>query len=84
MDTLALRIEKLEREVEVLFSKVNAYAVSQATTLEKLGSVLETLAELKEGIRQLQAQPAKRFDSIVGAAISATLAALIGYFFGRL
>lgn len=76
------RLEKLEKDIDILYNKVNSAAIAQAAVDEKLSSMLRTLTELKEGMQALQQQPLKRLETIIGAFISALVALIVGYFFG--
>lgn len=65
------RIEKLEDDVKHLYSKVNGFAVANAELNAKLDSVLVTLGELKESIKAFSARPAKLWDKLIFAVLSA-------------
>lgn len=65
------RIAKLEDDVKHLYSKVNSFAVANAEMNTKLDSVLVTLGELKESIQAVSARPAKLWDKLLFAALSA-------------
>ncbi len=70
------RIQKLEDDVKHLYSKVNGFAVANAEMSAKLDSVLMTLGELKESIKAVSARPAKLWDKLLFAALSAVGTAL--------
>ena len=53
VDTLAVRVDKLEKDTAELFGKTNAANISLAAVNEKLSSMLTTLGELKAGLANL-------------------------------
>ena len=63
-DCVSVRIEKLEHDNEVLFSKVNSITVTQAYVDEKLSTIVTTLAELKSGLYELRYVPQKRWEKV--------------------
>lgn len=65
------RIRKLEDDVKHLYSKVNGFAVANAEMNAKLDSVLVTLGELKESIKAVSTRPARLWDKLLFAALSA-------------
>ena len=79
IDTLSIRLDKIERDNCELFNRTNKAAVTLATVNEKLNSMLVTLSELKSGMERLQQQPAKRWEGIMGALISAVVATCVGF-----
>jgi hypothetical protein len=79
IDTLSIRLDKLERDNCELFNRTNTTAITLATVNEKLNSMLITLGELKSGMERLQQQPAKRWESILGALLSAIVATCVGF-----
>ncbi|NMA79462.1 MAG: hypothetical protein GX967_02300 [Clostridiales bacterium] len=83
MDVFLARTEKLERDTELLFSKVNAFAISQACVDEKLSNIMTTLNELKSSVSELNRLPIKRWETFIGAVISALVAMVMGFLFGR-
>lgn len=84
IDTLAVRVDKLERDAAELFDKTNTSAVSLAAVNEKLNSMLVTLGELKQAVVSIQSAPAKRLDGILTAVITAVISCLVGYLFAKL
>jgi hypothetical protein len=79
VDTLSIRLDKLERDNCELFNRTNSAAITLATVNEKLNSMLITLGELKSGMERLQQQPARRWESLLGALLSAMVAAGVGF-----
>ena len=65
------RISALEADVKHLYSKVNGFAVASAEMNTKLDSMLVTLGELKESIKAVSARPARLWDKLIFAVITA-------------
>lgn len=65
------RISALEADVKHLYSKVNGFAVASAEMNTKLDSMLVTLGELKESIKSVSARPARLWDRLIFAVITA-------------
>lgn len=65
------RISALEADVKHLYSKVNSFAVASAEMNTKLDSMLVTLGELKESIKAVSARPARLWDRLIFAVITA-------------
>lgn len=65
------RISALEADVKHLYSKVNGFAVASAEMNTKLDSMLVTLGELKESIKAVSARPARLWDRLIFAVITA-------------
>lgn len=84
IETLSVRVDKLEKDSAELFYKANAAAVTQAANSEKLNSMLVTLGEVKQAVAGLEHEPARRLDTIFRAAVTALLSGLIGYFLARI
>lgn len=84
LETVELRLDKLERDEEALFAKVNAVVVAQATVAEKLGAMMMTLDELRLAVRALEQTPGQRFETLVRALLTALVSAAAGYFFARI
>lgn len=83
MEGFALRLERVEREVERLSVRAQSSAIARACVDEKLSSILATLAELKEGMQRLQNLPARRWETLISALISAVCALAAGLLLGR-
>lgn len=77
------RLERIERDIDLLFKKSNAAEVAQAAVDEKLASMMSTLAELKDGVNALSLVPAKRYEKIVVSVIAALISAFFGFFLGQ-
>ncbi len=82
--TLTVRVDKLERDSADLFSRMNATSVAQAAISEKLSSMLVTLGEVKQAVSNLQGMPARRWEWLLRAALTALVSAACGYFLARL
>ena len=65
------RISALEADVKHLYSKVNGFAVASAEMNTKLDSMLVTVGELKESIKAVSARPARLWDRLIFAVITA-------------
>ena len=65
------RISALEADVKHLYSKVNGFAVASAEMNTKLDSMLVTLGELKESIKAVSTRPARLWDKLIFAVITA-------------
>lgn len=78
IETLSIRVDKLEKDTADLAERANAAAITQAAINEKLNSVLVTLGELKAGLAALQQVPSKRWEGLVGALIASFVAAFVG------
>lgn len=83
LETLAVRVDKLEKDSEDLIYRANAAAVAQAAVAEKLNSVLVTLGEVKQAVAGLEQTPARRLEVIGRAVITAIASGIIGYFLAR-
>lgn len=69
------RIEKLEDEQDVL----RQLATSVAVMAEQLKTININVDSLTSKVGVLEAKPAKRWDAVVAAGISALVGALIGF-----
>lgn len=83
LETLSVRVDKLEKDSEDLIYRANAAAVAQAAVAEKLNSVLVTLGEVKQAVAGLEQTPARRLEVIGRAVITAIASGVIGYFLAR-
>lgn len=83
LETLAVRVDKLEKDSEDLIYRANAAAVAQAAVAEKLNSVLVTLGEVKQAVAGLEQTPARRLEVIGRAVITAIASGIIGYFLAK-
>ena len=69
------RIEKLEKEHTALHDLAKSVAV-MAEQLKTMNGTVDTLADK---VGELEAKPAKRWDSAVDKVLMAILAALVGF-----
>ncbi len=84
MDALESRIGKCERDIGVLFSKVNDTAIAQTRISTQLDNVLLAIGKLEKSLEQMQNKPAQRWDSLVSQIISLVVAAIVGGVIGGL
>lgn len=84
VSTLAVRVDKLEKDTSELFYKANSAAVAQAAISEKLSSMLVTLGEVKQAVSNIQQTPARKLDMVFRAVLAAVASGIIGYFFAKL
>lgn len=71
------RLDALEKDVKVLYKKINEVTLTQVQTVTKLDSMLVTLVELKESIESIKKRPSWLWDKILVALISAICGVLI-------
>ena len=71
------RLDALEKDVKVLYKKINEVTLTQVQTVTKLDSMLVTLVELKESIESIKKRPSWLWDKILVALISAVCGVLI-------
>jgi len=83
VETLAVRVDKLEKDSADLIYRANAAAVAQAAVDEKLDSVLITLGEVKQAVAGLEQTPARRLEVIARAVITALASGIIGFFLAK-
>jgi uncharacterized protein YoxC len=83
VETLAVRVDKLEKDSADLIYRANAAAVAQAAVDEKLNSVLITLGEVKQAVAGLEQTPARRLEVIARAVITALASGIIGFFLAK-
>lgn len=71
------RLEVLEKDVSVLYKKVNEITLTQAQSVTKLDSMLVTLGELKANVESIRKRPATLWDKILIAIISAVCGVIV-------
>jgi uncharacterized protein YoxC len=84
IESLSVRVDKLERDTSELYERTNSAAIALAAVNEKLNSLLVTLGEVKQAVIRLESLPARRLDIIIKSLLTAALSGLIGYFLARL
>jgi hypothetical protein len=84
IETLAVRVDKLEKDSADLLYRANTTAVAQAAVNEKLNSLLVTLGEVKQAVAGLTQAPSRRLDMILRAAVTALLSGMVGYFLAKI
>jgi len=75
--TLAVRVEKLEKDTGELFEKVNDARETQAGINEKLSAMLTTLGEVKQAVTEIQRRPGKLWDILLGAVVAAVVSGTV-------
>lgn len=70
------RITIIESDVKNLYDRINAFAVSQASTNTKLDSLLLTLGELKESVCRLKDKPAAMWEKLISGILGAVAAGI--------
>jgi hypothetical protein len=76
-------IDGLLTNVKELFSKINANDIRQASMETNLTNILSSINEIKAKIDTLASIPARRWDTVVIAVITAAIGIAVGYFFKR-
>lgn len=74
------RIKKLEGESNVL----HQLATSVAVMAEQMKSMNTKVGTLTEKVEDIEARPAKRWESVVAACISILVGAVLGYALSRI
>lgn len=73
------RVKKLEGEHEAL----QQLATSVAVMAEQMQQVNTTVKTLDRKVDELEGKPAKRWEAVIAAAVTAIVAALIGFALAR-
>jgi uncharacterized protein YoxC len=81
--TLAVRVDKLERDTSELFGKTNDNAIAQATITEKLSNILVTVGEIKQAVSEIQKVPGKRWNSVIENLIYVAICIIAGAMAGH-
>lgn len=76
---LQARVKTLEGQVSDLFNRARASETQLSGIAQKLDDMLVTLGEVKNAVSQMQQQPSKRWEHIIQAAITAVVAAAVGF-----
>lgn len=71
------RLDELEKDVSVLFKKVNDVTLTQAQSVTKLDSMLLTLGELKSSIESMKKRPGWLWDKVLVSVISAICGVIV-------
>lgn len=74
------RLDKLEESTEA----INRLATSMEVMVVKQEEVADTVGKLDKKVTDLEAKPAKRWDSFVEKIITALAAAVVGYILAKL
>ena len=79
VETLSVRVDKLERDTAALFEKTNTANITLAAVNEKLCAMLTTLGEVKQAVAGLQARPGRLWEIAAGAVIAAAVSGAVGF-----
>lgn len=79
-EVLNHRIEAVEKDIKILYKKVNDVTLTQVQSVTKLDSMLVTLGELKESIEALKRRPGWLWDKLIVALIGALCGVLVSTF----
>ena len=77
------RLQKFENRIDELYEKNSVAAVEVAAMTVKINCMIETIMEIKDSLKTLQQTPARRWETLIRALISAVVASLIGFAFGK-
>ena len=69
------RIKKLEEKYDILADLVTSVAVMA----ERMNSLDTNVSGLKTAVEEIKGKPAKRWDAIVAAILSAAVAGFVGF-----
>ena len=83
IETLSVRVDKLEKDTEELFEKINMATVTLAAVNEKLSAMLTTLGEVKQAVATLQSRPGRFWDAFMNVITAAVVSGLVGYFIAK-
>lgn len=72
------RIKKLEHESEV----VHQLATAVAVMAEQMKGLNQNVTTLTNKVEEIKEKPAKRFDVLIAAAITAVVSTIIGFVLG--
>lgn len=62
-----------------MYDRLRKLEIDQAETKTQYGHIMETLVSIKSDVAELKSKPGKRWESIVGALISALVGGLIAF-----
>ena len=79
LESVAARVDTLEKQVSELFDKVNDTRETQSAIVAKLDNVLVTIGEVKQAVGTLQGAPSRRWEAITTNVITAVIAAIVGF-----
>jgi uncharacterized protein YoxC len=83
LESIAARVDTLEKQVSELFNKMNSTRETQCEIATKLDNVLVSIGEVKQAVSGLQAVPTKRWESVIRTAFGALTAGVVGYFLAK-
>ena len=74
--------KRLDKQDEVV-TTVLALAKSTEQLAQGLKETNENIRQMRRDVDELRCKPAKRWDTVVTSAITATVAAVVAYFIGK-
>ncbi len=77
-DVVNHRLDAAEKDIKILYKKVNEVTLTQVQSVTKLDSMLVTLGELKESIEALKRRPGTLWDKLIVAIMGAVCGAVVG------
>lgn len=78
-ERLAAINEKNTETHREMYDRLRKLEIDQAETKTQYGHIMETLVSIKSDVAELKSKPGKRWESIVGALISALVGGLIAF-----
>ena len=79
-DAIMRELERMQKDIETLFSRTNETREWQAKFGEKIENINTNISELKDSICKVLELPQRRWEAVVAAAISALVGGAIGAF----
>ncbi len=81
IESLELRVSKLEAQAKELTGNLTSITLEQVRSATKLDIVLTSLNELKNGLEMLKKRPGQFWDKLIVAVISAVCGSLMSLIF---
>jgi predicted nuclease with TOPRIM domain len=85
------RLKELEDNQKEIFNRLNAIEVTNGVINEKLDNIKESQRDLKESfkeiqrsIKELSERPARRYDNLITAGLTAAITGVVAFFIGKL
>ena len=73
-----VEFEELKRRVEACEDRLHHGDTTLALLDQRLGQIDSKMGEMAEGIKALQAKPAKRWEAVTGQVLNWVIALLLG------